>query len=158
MTKKIKLILSILFLSFLVISCASNQHAALGAQKAVLSKENDRMFWKISSTDKEGKPSYIYMQGTVHLGNDRIFPIGENVLYQFDNADRVYAEISSEDILKRYFIPNYSVAVENAKIVYQMRFAEHIKKFGKDSKPHIWEWNSSTSVFRLVDALKLTIK
>ncbi|WP_191016467.1 TraB/GumN family protein [Treponema zioleckii] len=100
MTKKIKLILSILFLSFLVISCASNQHAALGAQKAVLSKENDRLFWKISSTDKEGKPSYIYLQGTVHLGNDRIFPLGENVLYQFDNADRVYAEISSEDILK----------------------------------------------------------
>lgn len=100
MTKKIKLILSILFLSFLAFSCASNKHVALSSQKAVLSKESDRMFWKISGIDKNGKPAYIYLQGTVHLADERIFPLGENVLQQFDNSDRLYAEISSEDIVK----------------------------------------------------------
>ena len=100
MTKKIKLILSILFLSFLAFSCASNKHVALSSQKAVLSKESDRMFWKISGIDKTGKPAYIYLQGTVHLADERIFPLGENVLNQFNKADRIYAEISSEDMIK----------------------------------------------------------
>ncbi len=100
MKKKINLLLSFFFLSFFVISCASNPHSDIVAQKALLSKESDRMFWKISGTDKKGNPSDVYIQGTVHLGNDRIFPVSENVLNQFNKANRVFAEISSEDMIK----------------------------------------------------------
>ena len=65
---------------------------------------------------------------------------------------------TSEEQLKKYFIPYYETAVENAKIVYQTRMSEHRKKYGDKSKPEIWKWNSSTNVYKLIEALKLTVK
>lgn len=62
---------------------------------------------------------------------------------------------SNEEQLKKYFIPNYPIAVENAKIVYQTKMAEHNKIYGTNTRPHIWRWNSSTNVFQLIEALKL---
>lgn len=65
---------------------------------------------------------------------------------------------TSEEQLKKYFIPYYETAVENAKVVYQTRMKEHKQRYGEDSKPRFWEWNSSTNVYKLVEALKLTVK
>lgn len=66
----------------------------------------------------------------------------------YDKAD--------EEILAKYFIPHYGTAVANAKIVYQTRMKEHREKCGENSRPPIWEWNSCTSVYKLVEALKLS--
>lgn len=58
--------------------------------------------------------------------------------------------------LKKYFIPHYKCAINNAKIVYQKRKAAHEMIHGQNSKPKIWEWNSCTTVYKLVEALKLS--
>jgi hypothetical protein len=57
--------------------------------------------------------------------------------------------------LKQYFIPYYRQAINNSKVVYQKRMAEHTKKYSETSSPKIWEWNSCTTVYKLVEALKL---
>lgn len=66
---------------------------------------------------------------------------------------------SKSDIgqLKTYFIPNYRQACINAKIVFQNRVKMHVERYGESSRPRYWEWNSCTTVFKLVEALKLTI-
>ena len=60
-----------------------------------------------------------------------------------------------EDMLKKYFVPKYKTAITNAKIVYQQRMVEHVKEYGEFSRPRIWEWNSCTTVFKLVESLRL---
>lgn len=64
-------------------------------------------------------------------------------------------EKNDETLLKKYFVPNYKTAINNSKIVYQTKRKEHIATFGDNSRAPIWEWNSSTSVFKLVESLKL---
>ena len=65
---------------------------------------------------------------------------------------------TDKEILKKYFVDKYPTAVTNAKIVYQKRVAEHNITALSNSQYKIWEWNSCTSVFKLIDALKLQIK
>lgn len=66
-------------------------------------------------------------------------------------------EYTKEDhaLLQKYFFPNYKIAVQNAKIVYQ----KHVRELETDYNGilPVWEWNSSTSVFKLVEALKLRL-
>lgn len=61
---------------------------------------------------------------------------------------------NDERLLKTYFIPNYKKAMENAKIVYQIYVREHNEKAPTQRQP-IWNWISSTTVYKLVEALKL---
>ncbi len=65
-------------------------------------------------------------------------------------------EKGNEKILQKYFIPYYKNAVRNAKIVYQKKKVEHENCYGSNSQPRIWEWNSCTTVYKLVEALKLS--
>lgn len=65
-------------------------------------------------------------------------------------------EKSDDDSLKKYFIPYYKTAINNAKIVYQKKKVEHEKQYGQNSQPRIWEWNSCTTVYKLVEALRLS--
>ena len=67
--------------------------------------------------------------------------------YAYDKADK--------SLLQKYFIPNYKIAVNNAKIVYQQYVKHHIEQYGCNSKLLIWKWDASTTVFKLVEALKL---
>ena len=60
-----------------------------------------------------------------------------------------------ESLLQKYFIPNYKAAIDNAKIVYQHYVKQHNEECGPNSKMPIWEWDASTTVFKLVEALKL---
>lgn len=62
---------------------------------------------------------------------------------------------SDKSLLQKYFIPNYKTAVDNAKIVYQHYVKQHNEEYGPNSKMPIWKWDASTSVFKLVEALKL---
>ncbi|MCM1221248.1 MAG: RloB family protein [Lachnospiraceae bacterium] len=72
----------------------------------------------------------------------------QKVGLKYDKADEI--------ILEKYFIPNYAVAVNYAKVVYQTRMKEHIEKYGESFRPPIWDWNSCTTVYKLVEALKLS--
>lgn len=61
---------------------------------------------------------------------------------------------NDEKLLKTHFIPNYRKAVENAKIVHQNYVKEHNEKNTNKRQP-IWDWMSSTTVYKLVETLKL---
>lgn len=70
---------------------------------------------------------------------------------KYDKSDR--------DMLEKVFIPKYKDAVNNAKIVHQKRIKEHNNLlYGTNSEYPIWEWNSCTTVYKLVEALKLQEK
>lgn len=62
---------------------------------------------------------------------------------------------SDKTLFKKYFIPDYKQAVENAKIVYQSYVKTHRNTYGVNANFPIWEWNSSTTVYKLIEALKL---
>lgn len=86
------LVISFVALGF--ISCASSDKS----KRAVLTKEPARFFWKISGTDKNGMPSTVFVQGTFHLADDKVYPLADTVLAAWDSADRVAGELSQTDI------------------------------------------------------------
>ncbi|MBR1714683.1 MAG: TraB/GumN family protein [Treponema sp.] len=108
--KNLKKILSalsavlLLSLSLSVLSCASSPSSdgsssvSVRKQKAVLTKNPERMFWTITGTDSNGKPSHVHILGTIHAADERVFPLGDKVIESFTTADRLVAEISLDDI------------------------------------------------------------
>lgn len=58
-------------------------------------------------------------------------------------------------VIESYFIPRYREAVVNAKIVYQSFVKWHFDKCGGNPKLPIGEFDPSTTVFKLIEALKL---
>lgn len=80
-------------LAALMMSCATTG----GRAKATLTECPERMFWRIDGTDKKGNPSVVYVQGSFHLGDERMFPLADPVMAAWDSADRLVAEISSTD-------------------------------------------------------------
>ena len=76
--------------------------------------------------------------------------------YLSEKQSRLSYSKTDKEILKKYFIPYYKIAMNNAKINYQNRVAEHNQRYGENSQMKIWEWNSSTNVYKLIEALKLT--
>lgn len=83
----------ICYLMFLFVS-----FSVFTQSKAKLTKVPDAMFWQIDSVDKNGKPSKVYILGTIHIGDERLFPIPEVIKNAWDNSDTIVSEISSEDI------------------------------------------------------------
>lgn len=70
---------------------------SLFAQKpATLTKSDDALYWTISGTDANGNPSTVHILGTFHIGDKRLYPLPEHILNDFDNADTLCGEISSE--------------------------------------------------------------
>lgn len=61
---------------------------------------------------------------------------------------------NDKELLKKYFIPLCKAAVQNAKVVYQTR-VKNFREVCPNERLPIWNWNSSTDVFKLVEALKL---
>lgn len=94
--KKFLLVLSVAFVASLsFISCGSTK---LLKNQAVLTKEPERMFWKISGTDVNGQPSNVYLLGTIHVADERLYPLEEKVVNAFLTSDRLFAELSYEDV------------------------------------------------------------
>lgn len=60
------------------------------------------------------------------------------------------------DLLKNKFIPNVLQAAENAKKTYQRYEAEYQKTSGGNKDYPIWDWKSTTTVYQLIEALRLT--
>ena len=96
--KTLVCILVAVVLAASLVSCASARGEAPVPEKApaVLTKEDARMFWSISGTDKNGNPSKIYIQGTFHIADERCYPLATAVSEAFMNADRVFGELSTE--------------------------------------------------------------
>lgn len=96
-----RMLTAVLALSFMLfVSCATTSTGTKTAkQKATLEKTSERMLWKISGTDKNGIPSAIYVQGTIHVGDERLV-VSDNVKKLFLSADRRIGEISSADYPK----------------------------------------------------------
>lgn len=60
-----------------------------------------------------------------------------------------------ESILEKYFIPNYKSAIQNSRTVLQRLKKSHNKKSRDILEYPIWKRNSSTSVYLLLERLKL---
>lgn len=58
------------------------------------------------------------------------------------------------NILKKCFIFKYRDAVTNSKIIFQKKLKDHNEL--NTGKPKYWEWCSSTTVYKLIEALKLS--
>ncbi len=68
---------------------------ALSAQ-AALTKYDDMMFWRLDGTDYTGKPSKVYVLGTIHIADERLYPIPEPVAKALAQSDRYCSEVSTE--------------------------------------------------------------
>ena len=63
---------------------------------------------------------------------------------------------SDDAVLKKIFIPKYKEATANAKIVFQKKVKQFRETHGENADFSIWEWNSSTNIFKLIEALQLS--
>ena len=64
------------FVLFCFISCATTS----SGKKAVLTEGPERMFWRISASGPDGTPAAVYIQGTIHVGDDRLYPPADSVM------------------------------------------------------------------------------
>ncbi len=87
-----KVVLGAFVLALALTSCASTPKKA----PATLTKTQSRAFWRIDGIDKNGNPSTVFIQGTFHLGDERIFPLSEEVQEAFLSADTYAGEISTQ--------------------------------------------------------------
>ena len=74
-------------------------------------------------------------------------------LLKASGSNKKYSK-TDEKLLKDCFIPNYKIAMENSKIIYQNYVKIHNAKYPNQRQP-IWNWISSTTVYKLVESLKL---
>ena len=87
-----------------------------------------------------------------YMNNDKV--INEmNVLLSKLGISQPYDK-SDKELLKKHFIPKLDDAVLNSKIVYQNRVKEHNALYHVNSLHCIWEWNSCTNIYQLIEALQ----
>lgn len=72
-----------------------------------------------------------------------------------ENGIEVAYDKTNEKMMRDCFVPKYKQAVEHSKIVYQQYVKGYNEGRRRDKILPIWDWNSSTTVFKLVEALKL---
>ncbi len=145
---KILTVLPFLLL-FVLTSCASTKFA-------VITKCPERFFWKIEGRDTSGKKSTVYIQGTIHVGDGRLFPLSESVENAFNTADRYVAELSSSDMADypsktmERMVASYSeeydirkkLNISNLDIMYKLMPEEQVAEV---SKFEPWVLNSMIS-------------
>lgn len=93
--KKLFNISKVFFVVLLVLSCFSCATTKL-PEVPTLTKYDDMMFWKIEGVDSKGKLATIYVLGTIHVGDEELYPIPEVITNAYESADRVYGEISTQ--------------------------------------------------------------
>ena len=83
-----KVIFSVLFV-LVLFGCVSKQKTA----PAILIKHPERMFWEIQRGDAS-----IFVLGTIHVADDKFFPLEEQVLKAFDSADVLVSEVGKLNV------------------------------------------------------------
>ena len=89
--------------------------------EATLTKTGSRMFWRIDGTDKNGKPSTVYLLGTFHFADEAVYPFSDETLSAWNDADRLVGEMSSSD--KTLF---------SDKVINEMLAESQIKAVGRN--------------------------
>jgi len=62
---------------------------------------------------------------------------------------------SDKNLLEAHFIPRYKQAITNCKIIHQNYIKEHDRLYYPNTGYRIWEWNSCSNVYELIEALQL---
>lgn len=83
-------VVALVLVSLFTVSCKTTSVA--------IPETEDRMYWKIEGTDSKGNPSTVHLLGTIHVGDERLYPLPEQIMTDFENSDRLVAELSSEDL------------------------------------------------------------
>ena len=86
--------------------------------------------------------------------NTRLIRQMDKLLREDLRLNRGYDK-SDKELLKKHFLPKLDDAVVNSKVIYQRKVKQHEQEYMGNKNYRIWEWNSSTNVFQLIEALKL---
>ena len=62
------------------------------------------------------------------------------------------------ELMRDFFIPKLPDAATNAKKIFQKAELEHQNQFCGNKNYPIWSWKSTTNVYKLIEALKLSFK
>lgn len=82
---------------FIFVTVVSFSAQSINNKVATITKYDDAMFWEINGWDREGNPSTIYVLGTFHAGDDRIYPLPEVILNAYADSDRFVSEVALSD-------------------------------------------------------------
>jgi len=107
---RLAVLLCILAFFFPATSCVSLSEAASNSvgwikkcfpsrkELPLVEKEEERMLWKIRGYNTKGKKFTVYVQGTIHVGDERLYPLEKKVLKAFRASDRIVSELSGSDL------------------------------------------------------------
>ncbi len=90
-------VILVLCIALTLVGCATTNVAS---NDFAIYETSERMFWVIEGTAKNGEPSVVYILGTIHLGDERLFPLSNSVVRALSVSDRVVGELSSKDLNK----------------------------------------------------------
>ena len=116
----VKRTLIFLILSFTVISCATNTRVK---SKAVLIEHPERFFWEI-----KGDKGSVYVLGTMHVADESFYPIEENILKIFDNADRLVSEIGGAAEMQTFTAELQTFIIKNMTTDLQKNLLRNLSK------------------------------
>ena len=86
--------------------------------------------------------------------NTRLIRQMDKLLREDLRLNRGYDK-SDKELLKKHFLPKLDDAIVNSKVIYQRKVKQHEQEYMGNKNYRIWEWNSSTNIFQLIEALKL---
>ncbi len=87
--KKLQRVVLSIFFTFVLFGCIGKPKT----ERAVLIKRPERMFWEI----KKGDAS-VFVLGTIHVADNRFFPLDDAILAAFDSADVLVSEVGTLDM------------------------------------------------------------
>ena len=87
--KKLQRVVLSIFFTFVLFGCIGKPKT----ERAVLIKRPERMFWEI----KKGDAS-VFVLGTIHVADNRFFPLDDAILAAFDSADVLVSEVGALDM------------------------------------------------------------
>lgn len=113
-----------------ITACAST---SINEDAATITKHEDALFWKIDGKDSNGNPSKLYVLGTIHLGDDRLYPIPKYIEDAFNNSNRIVSELSKKSW------ENSTSEIENLQNQSQIKENLRTKKTGKTFTDYLTE-------------------
>lgn len=116
-----------IILCVLLFACISYAKAEDSAKLRIIEK-SERMFWEIRGTSADGTPSSVYILGTVHVGDERLYPLPDAVQNALKTADRVFGELSTEDIGNVQAVLAERIMEEAENIDFENTLADHLSQ------------------------------
>lgn len=99
MIKKIFKLLVLSLVTFSILSCATSNvtsNKPINQNAANIKKYNNSMFWEITGKDKNNAVSTVYILGTIHVGDDRLYPVPKIIEDAYNNSDKIIGELSTD--------------------------------------------------------------